>query len=375
LGDEIVVFRLVVASLVVSAFPVVGQPALHLKTRTITTQAAVALDLADTPYYLGAGHFILQFNTPPGADVLTALTELNISVLGGIPDNALIVSLNYPVFLSGFGIVYAAPLDASDKISPLLASSDQSATTGYFLVEFHPDVDLNVARAAVHNLGLTLVENPDLSAHHLLFQVADPTQVRTELTALASQDIVAYIFPASSDLAAGVPSRPCAGAVSTLGPIGQLIPTSGQGWGGAGVNPATVGYVFSNLTSQLPAPELEQEIQRAMAEWSKVVQVTWSPGTDANAAQTVNIFFATGAHGDPYPFGGPGGVLAHTFYPAPPNPEPIAGDMHFNDADTWKIGTNTDVFSVALHELGHALGLAHSDSPADVMYPYNNLNP
>jgi Matrixin/Glucodextranase, domain B len=104
------------------------------------------------------------------------------------------------------------------------------------------------------------------------------------------------------------------------------------------------------------------------------VKVTWQPGSGATAPATVNILFATGNHGDGFPFDGPGGALAHTFYPAPPNPEPIAGDMHFDDSESWHIGANTDVFSVALHELGHALGLGHADDPSAVMYPYYSMH-
>jgi hypothetical protein len=86
-----------------------------------------------------------------------------------------------------------------------------------------------------------------------------------------------------------------------------------------------------------------------MAEWTKVIQLTWLPGSDSRADRTVNIFWATGDHGDTFPFDGPGGVIAHTFYPFPVNPESIAGDMHFDNAESCHVGSAVDVFSVALN--------------------------
>jgi hypothetical protein len=100
---------------------------------------------------------------------------------------------------------------------------------------------------------------------------------------------------------------------------------------------------------------VQSEILRALGQWASNANVTFSPAASATDPRTVNIFFASGAHGDAYPFTD-STVLAHTFYPAPPNAEPIAGDMHFNANESWHVGATVDVFSVALHEAGHALG-------------------
>src|SRR5260221_3996412 len=56
------------------------------------------------------------------------------------------------------------------------------------------------------------------------------------------------------------------------------------------------------------------------------------------------------------------------------NPESIAGDIHMDADENWHAGGDLDIYSVALHEAGHALGLGHSDKPGAVMYPYYRLN-
>ena len=83
-------------------------------------------------------------------------------------------------------------------------------------------------------------------------------------------------------------------------------------------------------------PRRRSEIERALREWTRYANFTLSPGQQQGAERTFDILFARGAHGDGYPFDGAGGTLAHTFYPAPPNPEPIAGDLHLDADEPWQ---------------------------------------
>jgi hypothetical protein len=343
-----------------------AQTSLILKTRKIRTDPAQLVTEVQGSSPVGSGHLLMQLHRPPTAVQMTELASRGVNVLADVPEDGLLVSVAGPVNLSGLGVRYAAPIDASDKISAL----DASNTSGHLLVEFYPDVNLNDARALLLNSSAELSENPDLGPHNLMIQSSDMQLVQK----LAQLDAVSYIFPASNELVQGMAVNACVGALTTNGATTQSIPTYGYGWDGPGLGSATVFYYYSNVSSQLNAAAAKAEIARAMAQWSAVVKVTWAPGTSATANQTVNILWATYAHGDGYPFDGPGGVLAHTFYPANPNQEPIAGDMHLDDSESWNIGKNVDLFSVTLHELGHALGLGHSDNPNDVMYPYYKMS-
>lgn len=70
-----------------------------------------------------------------------------------------------------------------------------------------------------------------------------------------------------------------------------------------------------------------------------------------------------------------GGILAHADFP--PGCSVVTTDLpkpiHFDDSEhTWSIGSASgsfDVESVALHEIGHIVGLAHSSTPGAVMQP------
>jgi Matrixin len=314
----------------------------------------------------GRSHWLVQFANGPSGDQVTALSNRGIQVLSYVPESALSISVWNDTSLAGLNIQWADQLAPAEKISPLLAASLAAGGTLYALVEFYADVTADDSRAIATAAGLVISSNPGLVRGQLL--ISGPAR---QIRALANWDEVSYIFPASADLITGNPVNGCVPALTSLGPVGQSVPLVGS-WNGSAVASVSLKYAFVHLNKNLPADSLESEIERAFGEWSKYVQVTFSPTADATGDQTIAVLFASGAHGDGYPFSE--GIPAHTFYPFPVNPEPIAGDMHFNDSENWKIGANVDVFSIALHETGHSLGLCHSDDPNAVMYPYYRMH-
>ncbi len=135
-------------------------------------------------------------------------------------------------------------------------------------------------------------------------------------------------------------------------------------------------YFFINGTNDIPGNFERNAVRRAMANWSEVTNIDFIE-VCAEENADIRIEWAEGAHGDGFPFDDGGlifmgesvlNVLAHAFAP-PPNGGALAGDIHFDDFEFWRlIGDPHDLESVALHELGHSLGLGHSDIQAAVMF-------
>jgi hypothetical protein len=345
-----------------------AQPALRLKG--LNSYAAPRMQPATPQRTLtpGQSHILLQFAANPSSAQLEKLANRGLTVLSYVPDFAFSVTVPDGVSWEDLDILWKGRLLPDEKISAAFDGRRASRSSVNAVVELYPDVDPNDGRVIANDAGLRVLDNPDLLPNHLLVRGS-----REQLLVLAGWDEVSYIFPASKELTDVMPVHACAGALTTQGPVQQAIPLVGDGWDGPGLGSASLNYAFFDVTAKLPAGSAEAEIARAFSEWANVVQVTFTPADNPNADQTIGILFATGAHGDGYPFLGTS-VLAHTFYPFPVNPEPIAGDMHFNDAETWQIGSGIDMFSVALHETGHTLGLGHSDVPGDVMYPYYRMH-
>ena len=130
----------------------------------------------------------------------------------------------------------------------------------------------------------------------------------------------------------------------------------------------------------------KDEIRRAFRAWEDVADIRFVEVRDNGLN-----FADPDARGDirigGENLGGVGGVLAHAFFPIPPTVSfhKIGGDLHFDTAEDWRIQPkrnapkpttlepNPDpffgIFQVALHELGHAIGLGHTAVPNSVMNP------
>jgi hypothetical protein len=138
------------------------------------------------------------------------------------------------------------------------------------------------------------------------------------------------------------------------------------------------GNITSNLFSTFntrfgSAAAWQNVILKAAQTWAQVTNINFTVVSDNGGS------IGSGGYqqGDPgfgdirigaYNFGNTS-TLASTYLPPPVNNYSLAGDMQFNTAVTWNTnGAMYDLYTVAVHELGHALGLYHSSTITANMY-------
>ncbi|XP_060904806.1 matrix metalloproteinase-17b isoform X2 [Labrus mixtus] len=123
-------------------------------------------------------------------------------------------------------------------------------------------------------------------------------------------------------------------------------------------------------SSHLARETIRSLVFYALRVWAEPTPLEFHEVGSPEAAD-LQVDFLNGYHGDGYPFDGAGGAVGHAFFPSDPA---RAGGVHLDAEEEWAFRQpateGTDLFTVLVHEFGHALGLAHSSSRHSVMRPY-----
>lgn len=134
-------------------------------------------------------------------------------------------------------------------------------------------------------------------------------------------------------------------------------------------------YAFTGGTPDLPLHQERDIVRGAFEAWTQVSPLRFVE-VRPEEGPVLRVSWEIGDHGDgsQNAFDGPGFTLAHAFYP-PPCGGPFSGSLHFDEGEPWTLDTTgIHLEAVAIHEIGHLLGLGHSDDQAAIMFPNYRAN-
>jgi hypothetical protein len=122
-------------------------------------------------------------------------------------------------------------------------------------------------------------------------------------------------------------------------------------------------FYFINCPSRLDCNAAHNAIRGAFQEWATVSALTFREVNNVAEADIEVTFTANDPEGV---LGTVGDVLAYNYFPR------YGGDMFIDDAEPWTIGGggDFDLIMTAIHEIGHGIGLDHSEYKEAIMYPY-----